>query len=131
MADKYFHRDMALRGSGANRRWTRTRAGQRRYAMTNMRAQIGPAGRLQLSACRADDDAQRFSFCNGAIRRASDGKCLDVLGPSDSQQIAGAGLPLKGSLLQEAACNASLNQTWNFTGALRHDASPQLPEPKR
>jgi hypothetical protein len=30
MADKYFHRDMALRGSGANRRWTRTRAGQRR-----------------------------------------------------------------------------------------------------
>jgi hypothetical protein len=80
MADKYIHRDMALRGSGANRRRTRTRAGQRRYAMTNTWARIAPAGRLQLSACRADNDAQRFSFCNGAIRRVSDGKCLDVLG---------------------------------------------------
>jgi Ricin-type beta-trefoil lectin domain/Astacin (Peptidase family M12A) len=109
-----------------NQRWTRTAAGQIRYGATNMCAQIGPDGRLQLWPCNADDDAQKFSFAGGAMRRTSTGKCLEVAGPSDAEYNSGLGLPAKGSPIQEAACNASLTQKWNITGALRYDANPQL-----
>jgi hypothetical protein len=106
-----------------SQRWTRTRAGQIQYGSTGMCAQIGPEG-LKLASCGADDAAQKFSFSDGAIRRA--GKCLDVQGPSDAEYVSGSGLPTRGGLVQEAACNSSLNQKWNFTGELRYDANPQL-----
>jgi hypothetical protein len=107
-------------------RWTRTRAGQIRYASTNMCAQVGSDGHLRLAACNAADGAQLFSFSGGRIQRLSNGKCLDVYGPSDAQYVAGAGMPWNGSFIQEFTCNSSLNQKWNFSGALRFGANSNL-----
>lgn len=111
---------------GANQRWTRTRAGQIRYATTNMCAQIGSNGLLRLAACNAGDGAQLFNFYGGRIQRLSNAKCLDVNGPSDAQYVAGMGMPSNGSFIQEFTCNNSLNQKWNFSGALRFGANSNL-----
>jgi len=111
---------------GANQRWTRTRAGQIQYNTTNMCAEMGPEGHLQLSPCNANDDAQKFSFSDGAIRHVSTGKCLEVRGPSDAEYVSGSGLPSNRSPILEAACNSSLIQKWNFSGAIRYDASQDL-----
>jgi len=108
-----------------NQRWTRTRTGQIAYGTTSMCAQLGPEG-LKLAPCSGDDDAQKFSFSDGTIRRTSTGKCLDVQGPSDAEFVSGSGLPTRGSPVQELSCNASLNQKWNFTGELRYGANPKL-----
>jgi Ricin-type beta-trefoil lectin domain len=111
---------------GANQRWTRTRAGQLQYVRTNFCAQAGPAGQLALATCDANDGAQIFRFSAGEIRRVSTGGCLQVRGPSDAEYVAGAGLPANGSAIEESACNASLAQRWNFSGALRYGANPDL-----
>jgi hypothetical protein len=111
---------------GANQHWTRTRAGQIKYGMTNRCAQVGSDGHLRLAVCSASDNAQIFSFSGGAIRRTSNGKCLDVYGPSDAQFMSGAGLPSSGSFIQELTCNTALNQKWNFSGALRYGADASL-----
>jgi hypothetical protein len=111
---------------GSQERWTRTRAGQFQYSTTNMCAEMGPAGHLQLAPCNANDDAQKFSFSDGVIHRVSTGKCLEVQGPSDAEYASGSGAPSNGNPILEAACNSSLIQKWNFSGALRYDASPNL-----
>ncbi|MGH2900971.1 MAG: ricin-type beta-trefoil lectin domain protein [Solirubrobacteraceae bacterium] len=68
---------------GANQKWTRTRAGQIRYATTDRCARIGASGQLELGMCSISDPAQLFVFTNGRIEAANDGgRCLDVIGPS-------------------------------------------------
>jgi hypothetical protein len=111
---------------GTNQRWTRTHAGQLEYGTTNMCAEMSPAGQLQLAPCNANEDAQKFGFSDGAIRHANTGKCLEVRGPSDAQFASGMGIPTNGGPILEAPCNSSLIQKWNFSGALRYDASPNL-----
>ena len=109
-----------------NQHWTRTRIGQIRYGTTAMCAAIAPAGELQLAPCNADDDTQKFDFADSAIRRTSSGKCLQVNGPSNAEYASGSGLPAIAAHIVEAACNGSLIQRFNFTGALRYDATPNL-----
>lgn len=111
---------------GANQRWTRTRAGQLRYGVSNMCARVGANGRLALGACNSADDAQLFSFSSGSIRRVSSGKCLDVYGPSDAQLIEGQGTLGNGMVIQEFTCNTALNQKWAFSGGLRYGANAGL-----
>lgn len=119
---------------GANQRWTRTRAGQIRYGTSGMCARVDAAtSRLTLAACNSGDDAQLFSFASGGkIRRKSDASlCLDVAGPSDAQfhpasGTGGAGGPSNGALVQQYACNTSMNQRWNLRGALRYGGNANL-----
>ena len=91
-----------------------------------MCAEVGPSGQLALSPCDPGDDAQKFGFSDGAIRHMSNGKCLEVRGPSDAEYASGSGLPSNTSPILEAACNSSLIQRWNFSGPLRYDASQNL-----
>jgi Ricin-type beta-trefoil lectin domain len=113
---------------GSNQKWTRTRAGQIRYATTNRCARIGAAGRLELGACDGNDAAQLFNFSASRIQPKNDAAmCLDVIGPSDAQFTAGQGLLVDGAQVQLFACSGlALNQRWTFSGGLRYDASPGL-----
>jgi hypothetical protein len=97
-----------------------------KYGTTNKCAKIGSTGTLQIATCNASDTAQIFTIEAGAIRRNSNGLCLDVVGPSDSQFISGVALPGVGAQIQQSACNTSLNQKWMFSGALRYGANSGL-----
>jgi hypothetical protein len=111
---------------GANQKWTRTRAGQLRYGTTSKCAGVSSNGALQLVSCSTSDTSQLFTFEAGAIKRKSNGMCLDVQGPSDSQYTSGQGLPGVGATIQQFACNSSLNQKWMFNGGLRYGANAGL-----
>lgn len=113
---------------GVNQKWTRTRAGQIRYGLTDRCARIGASGQLELGVCNTADSAQLFLFSNGRIEAANDGsKCLDVIGPSDAQFTSGQGLLVDGARLQMFTCSApTLNQKWAFSGGLHYDASVNL-----
>jgi hypothetical protein len=111
---------------GTNQRFTRTTAGTLRYAETTMCARVGTDNLLALAMCNTSDPRQKFSFTNSTIQRSDTGACLDVTGPSDAEYITGHGGPANGQRIQALTCNGSLNQRWNFTGALRADAAPSL-----
>jgi hypothetical protein len=113
---------------GSNQKWTRTRAGQIRYGLTDRCARIGASGQLELGVCNTADAAQMFFFTNGRIEALNDStKCLDVIGPSDAQFTSGQGLLVDGARLQMFACSApTLNQKWAFSGGLHYAASANL-----
>jgi hypothetical protein len=111
---------------GANQRWTRTRAGQIRYRTTTMCAAIATDGRLRLAQCSTADKTQLFGFGQGDIRRLDGNRCLQVPSPSDAQYTSGSGLPTSGTVIQDFACNGSLNQKWSFSGPVRFGTDARL-----
>jgi hypothetical protein len=110
---------------GQNQTWSLTRDGHLQYGTTGSCAAINADGHLTIAAC-ANTSAQLFEFEDGRIVRTASAKCLDAQGPSDAQYTSGIGGPAVGTFVQEFACNGSMNQKWNLSGALRYGTDPGL-----
>lgn len=114
---------------GVNQTFTRTRAGQLRFGTSTRCVRINAANRLELGTCSTADPAQLFSFAGGVIKplNGNGPQCLDVVGPSDAEFTSGHGLLGDGAQLQLMPCNGlTLNQKFEYRGALRYDGSPSL-----
>jgi hypothetical protein len=107
------------------------------------RIQLGTSGTRCLEVANANNgtlatvqtcaspisNAQRFTFVGGQIRLAlNPAKCLEAIGVTDAQYLAGQGGPANATSIQVFDCQTStietvevLRQRWNFSGPITYD----------
>jgi hypothetical protein len=108
---------------GINQRRALSATGEIRFGgPTGKCLTVPPTGTAYLYDCGIATWQAFDPTSSGELRlRNQAGRCLDVIAWTDSQYLAGSGLPQNGQRLQSFACTpAQLNQKWNLSGNVRH-----------